>query len=65
MDIEHEGHDALLLSIPPFKVEVTRQADVVEEILRIYGYNTITLPKKLSISVAAVAKPVVHSRAPR
>jgi len=52
-----ESDTELVLSIPPFKVEVTRQADVVEEILRIYGYNTITLPKKLSISVAPVAKP--------
>ncbi len=55
--IVKESDQELILSIPPFKVEVTRQADVVEEILRIYGYNTITLPKKLSISVAAVAKP--------
>lgn len=55
--IVKENDQELVLNIPPFKVEVTRQADVVEEILRIYGYNTITLPKKLSISVAAVVKP--------
>jgi phenylalanyl-tRNA synthetase beta chain len=55
--IVDEKEDHLKLEIPPFKVEVTRQADLVEEIIRIYGYNAIVLPKKLNISVAAVPKP--------
>ncbi len=54
----------LPVSVPPFKVDVTRQADLVEELLRIYGYNAIELPKKLHISVAALPKPdaeeIVH-----
>ena len=37
-------------SVPPFKVDVTREADVVEEILRIYGYNNIDLSDSLHSS---------------
>ncbi|WP_400192190.1 phenylalanine--tRNA ligase subunit beta [Hymenobacter sp. B81] len=32
-----------LLSVPPYRVDVTREADVVEEILRIYGYDHVPL----------------------
>ncbi|MBT9393419.1 phenylalanine--tRNA ligase subunit beta [Hymenobacter sp. NST-14] len=32
-----------ILSVPPHKVDVTREADVIEEILRIYGYNHVAL----------------------
>lgn len=47
----------LIVEVPPCKVEVTRPADVVEEILRIYGYNAIALPKKLSFSQSPVIRP--------
>ena len=39
IEIATEGADGLMLSVPPFKVDVTREVDVIEEILRIYGYN--------------------------
>ena len=42
--IVKEVGDLLTLSIPTNKVDVTRVADVVEEILRIYGYNNIPMP---------------------
>jgi phenylalanyl-tRNA synthetase beta chain len=32
-----------LLAVPPYKVDVTREADVIEEVLRIYGYNNVAL----------------------
>ena len=39
-----EGDQAtLLLAVPPHKVDVTREADVMEEILRIYGYDNVPL----------------------
>ncbi len=57
IDIEHEGHDALLLSIPPFKVDVTREQDVIEEVLRIYGYNNIEIPTALNSSLSFSEKP--------
>ncbi len=40
----------LTVAVPPFKVDVTRPADLAEEVLRIYGYNNIGLPKKVSIT---------------
>ncbi len=37
---------------PKYRVDVTREADVIEEVLRIYGYNSIPLPKKLNASLS-------------
>ena len=39
--IVSENQDGLELSVPPYRVDVRREADVIEEILRIYGYNNI------------------------
>ncbi|HET6225407.1 MAG TPA: phenylalanine--tRNA ligase subunit beta [Bacteroidia bacterium] len=57
IDIEQEGNDALLLSVPPFKVDVQREQDVIEEILRIYGYNNIEIPVSLNSSLTFGEKP--------
>lgn len=57
IEIEQEGNDALLLSVPPFKVDVQREQDVVEEILRIYGYNNIEIPVSLNSSLTFQEKP--------
>lgn len=57
MEIVSEGKDALLLSVPAFKVDVTRDADVVEEVLRIYGYNNIPFPDFLRASLSYAPKP--------
>lgn len=40
------------LIIPSYRVDVQREIDVIEEILRVYGYNNITTSKKLNASVA-------------
>jgi phenylalanyl-tRNA synthetase beta chain len=40
------------LKIPSYRVDVTREADVIEEVLRIYGFNNITLPEKWNISLS-------------
>ncbi|MCA8832694.1 phenylalanine--tRNA ligase subunit beta [Hymenobacter pini] len=40
---DEAGHVEWILSVPPHKVDVTREADVIEEILRIYGYNHVAL----------------------
>jgi phenylalanyl-tRNA synthetase beta chain len=42
-----------LLSVPPHKVDVTREADIIEEILRIYGYNNVALKPHNSASYLA------------
>lgn len=40
-----------LLQVPPYRVDVTRSADVIEEVLRIYGYDQVPVPEKLSTSI--------------
>jgi len=48
--IQQETSTGLELLIPAFKVEVTREADVIEEVLRIYGYNNIGIPHEVKSS---------------
>ena len=38
------------LTVPAYRNDVTREADIAEEILRIYGYNNIDIPKKINSS---------------
>ncbi|TND07586.1 MAG: phenylalanyl-tRNA synthetase subunit beta [Bacteroidetes bacterium] len=57
IQVSSEGGDALLLSVPPFKVDVKREADVVEEVLRIYGYNNIETPQRVHGSLSFMPKP--------
>ena len=40
------------LTIPSYRVDVQREIDVIEEILRVYGYNNIALSKKINASVS-------------
>jgi phenylalanyl-tRNA synthetase beta chain len=49
--------DGLTLSVPPFKADVYREVDIVEEILRIYGYNNIEFTGSLSSSLSFSAHP--------
>ncbi len=51
LSILSENDDEALLEVPTFKVDVYRPADLVEEILRIYGYDNIRIPEKLNASV--------------
>ncbi|WP_396137329.1 phenylalanine--tRNA ligase subunit beta [Flavobacterium sp.] len=44
------------LIIPAYRVDVTREIDVIEEILRVYGYNNIQIPGKLNATVANAAR---------
>ncbi len=46
-----------LVAAPSYMVDVYRECDVVEEVLRIYGYNNIPLPKRMLMSVNATPKP--------
>ncbi len=39
--IAQEGADGLYLDVPRFKTDVTREADIIEEVMRIYGYNNV------------------------
>ena len=57
IEIVSDNVDGMQLSVPSFKVDVTRPADIAEEVLRIYGYNNIALPKKISISAGQHISP--------
>ncbi len=50
--ILHDSKESLHVEAPLYRVDVTRPADVVEEILRIYGYNKVPIPDKIRYSVA-------------
>ena len=45
------------VAVPSYMIDVYRECDVVEEILRIYGYNNIELPSGVRMSINATAKP--------
>ena len=51
MRIDAESEDGLELSVPPYRVDVQRPCDVVEDILRIYGYNNVEIPTQLKSSL--------------
>ncbi|MGQ7854778.1 phenylalanine--tRNA ligase subunit beta [Pedobacter sp. WC2501] len=49
--------DTLALRVPSFKVDVTRECDITEEVLRIYGYDNIEIPAKVNASLSYSIKP--------
>ena len=51
MEIKYENEQGLTLEIPAYRVDVTRPCDVVEDILRIYGYNNVEIPTQLKSSL--------------
>ncbi len=55
--IETETETGLSLLVPPYRVDVKRECDVIEEILRIYGYNNIELPTNVNSSLQYSVKP--------
>ncbi len=53
MNVTESG---LGLMVPSYRVDVQRDVDVIEEILRVYGYNNISFTKKLNASIATTSK---------
>ena len=51
MKIEKESEEGLELTVPAYRVDVQRPCDVVEDILRIYGYNNVEIPTQLKGSL--------------
>ena len=49
--------DSWQLEVPRYRVDVQRECDVVEDILRIYGYDNVEFPEKLNTSLAYGIKP--------
>ncbi len=48
MKILEDSGNGLKLAVPPYRVDVTRPCDVVEDILRIYGYNNVEIPTSIN-----------------
>jgi phenylalanyl-tRNA synthetase beta chain len=57
IEITAETEEGLSLEVPSYRVDVTREVDVIEEILRIYGYNKIEIPTQIRASLNNAAKP--------
>ncbi len=55
--IVREDAEGLLLHVPPYRVDVRREADVIEDILRIYGFNNIEVPAKVNSTLSYTEKP--------
>ncbi|MGL5958216.1 MAG: phenylalanine--tRNA ligase subunit beta [Phocaeicola sp.] len=51
MEIVSATEEGLTLQVPPYRVDVLRDCDVIEDILRIYGYNNIEIPTTLKSSL--------------
>lgn len=55
-----ETENAITVNIPTNKADVLREADVIEEILRIYGFDKVALPTHIQSALAYSAKPDTH-----
>ena len=50
-EVQNETPEACKLLAPTYRTDVTREIDVIEEVLRIYGFNNVELPSKLNMSL--------------
>ncbi|MGV3546458.1 MAG: phenylalanine--tRNA ligase subunit beta, partial [Pedobacter sp.] len=57
ISVAKETAEGLDLLVPAYKVDVTRECDITEEVLRIYGYDNIEIPSKVNASLAYTVKP--------
>ena len=60
IEILSENETQMQLAVPTYRVDVQRDVDVIEDILRIYGYNNITPGTDLRSSLTFSAKPDSH-----
>ncbi|MDR0955162.1 MAG: phenylalanine--tRNA ligase subunit beta [Rikenellaceae bacterium] len=57
INILSETEAGLSLEVPPYRVDVTRQVDVIEEVLRIYGYNNVEIPLRVHSTLTYAKQP--------
>jgi phenylalanyl-tRNA synthetase beta chain len=57
MEFVKEDAAGCVVKVPTYRVDVYRECDVVEDVLRIYGYNNIELPANMRASINATPKP--------
>ena len=60
MQIVFENDDEYQLQVPAYRVDVQRDVDVIEDILRIYGYNNVEIGENLVSTLSYVKKPDSH-----
>lgn len=60
MKIVRKDENGYLLHVPSYRVDVQRDVDVIEDILRIYGYNNVEIGEKLSSTLSYSSKPDSH-----
>lgn len=60
IEILEEFEGGLRLSVPPYRADVQREVDVIEEVLRIYGYNNIGMTGRINASLSIAPKPDAH-----
>jgi len=51
MELKPVDEDTLIVKVPTNKADVTRDVDIIEEILRIYGFNTVPIPAQLKTTI--------------
>ncbi len=56
-EIISENEKELVSKVPTYRVDVQREADVIEEVLRIYGYNNVELSQQIKSTIAYGKKP--------
>ena len=52
-----EKDGVLTVAVPPYRVDVQREADLIEDILRIYGYNNVEIPQQVRSTLSYAPKP--------
>ncbi len=61
LDIRIESESAegetLSVAVPPYRVDVQREADLIEDILRIYGYNNVEIPLQVKSTISYAPRP--------
>ncbi len=57
IEICERTEEGLSVKVPPYRVDVQRPADLVEEILRIYGYNNVEIPSHVNSTLSYEQKP--------
>ena len=59
LDVEVRGREGEVLSVavPPYRVDVQREADLIEDVLRVYGYNNIEISDHVNSTLSYAPKP--------
>jgi phenylalanyl-tRNA synthetase beta chain len=57
IEVEQSNEKGMVLRVPPYRVDVKREADIVEEILRIYGFNRVGIGTSLRSNLSSTPKP--------